>query len=216
MIIAQMKKAALALALFAAGGTAFLAITNNLTHEQVAENKRQTILRNLNALVPAAQHDNDMYTDSVQVMDREYLGSKDPVTVFLARQGGMPVAAVFEAVAPDGYSGAIKLLIAIHYDGTVAGVRVVSHKETPGLGDYIEKDRSNWILSFDGRSLFNPTKPGWRVKKDGGVFDQVSGATVTPRAVVKAVYKCLQYFSQHKDELFTMSKPTSGGANNEH
>lgn len=202
MLYKHMINTALALAAFAIVGTAFVAVTFVLTKDQIAENERQAIMRNLSALVPASQHDNDMFTDTIQLLNRELLGSKDPVTVYRARQQGLPVAAIFEAIAPDGYNGRIKLLIAIHYDGTIAGVRVVAHKETPGLGDAIEFDRSNWILSFDGRNLFNPTKPGWRVKKDGGIFDQFTGATITPRAIVKAVYNCLQYFSQHKEEVF--------------
>lgn len=202
MLLKHMSKSALALAAFAITGTAFVALTFILTKDQIAENERQAIMRNLSALVPASQHDNDMFSDTTQLLNQELLGSKEPITVYRARQQGLPVAAIFEAIAPDGYSGKIKLLIAIHDDGTVAGVRVVSHKETPGLGDSIEFDRSNWILSFDGRSLFNPTQPGWRVKKDGGIFDQFTGATITPRAIVKAVYNCLQFFSQYKDEVF--------------
>ena len=202
MLLNHMSKTALGLAMFAVIGTAFVALTYLLTKDQIAENERQAIMRNLNALVPATQHDNDMFTDTIQITHQELLGSKNPVTVYRARQSSMPVAAVFEAIAPDGYNGRIKLLIAIHYDGTISGVRVISHKETPGLGDGIEIDRSNWIRSFDGRSMFNPTKPGWRVKKDGGIFDQFTGATITPRAIVKAVYNCMQYFSQHKDEVF--------------
>ena len=106
-------------------------------------------------------------------------------------------------MAPDGYSGNIHLLVAIKYDGTLAGVRVVNHKETPGLGDAVEAERSNWILGFTGKSLTNPGKKGWAVKRDGGQFDQFTGATITPRAVVKAVYKTLEYYQQHKTQLFS-------------
>ncbi len=202
MLFAHMSKIALALALFAISGTAVVALTFLLTKDQIAENERQAIMRNLNALVPATQHDNDMFNDTIKLTDPELLGSKRPITVYRARKAGMPVAAVFEAIAPDGYNGRIKLLIAIHEDGTIAGVRVVSHKETPGLGDGIEHTKSNWILFFDGHSLFNPTRPGWRVKKDGGIFDQFTGATITPRAIVKAVYNALRYFSQNKERVF--------------
>ncbi|TPW17158.1 MAG: electron transport complex protein RnfG [Halothiobacillaceae bacterium] len=213
MLLRHMTKTAQALALFAVVGTAIVAFTHLNTRQQVDENRHQAVLRSLNALVPATQHDNDMLRDTIKVLSPELLGSRQPVLVYLARKEGVPVAAVFEAIAPDGYSGTIKLLIAIHDDGTIAGVRVVAHRETPGLGDYIELDRSDWILGFDGRSLFNPTQPGWRVKKDGGEFDQVTGATVTPRAIVKAVRNCLDYFAKHRDTLFgnpsasTMERP---------
>lgn len=202
MLLHHMSKTAIALAAFAIVGTAFVALTFVLTKDQIAENERQAIMRNLSALVPASQHDNDIFLDTTQLTHEELLGSKNPITVYRARQQGMPVAAIFEAIAPGGYNGRIKLLIAIHDDGTVAGVRVIAHKETPGLGDGIELDRSNWILSFVGRNLFNPTKPGWRVKKDGGDFDQFTGATITPRAIVKAVYNCLLYFSLNKNDVF--------------
>jgi len=209
MLFTHMSKTAMALALFAITGTAVVALTFSLTKDLIAENERQAIMLSLNALVPATQHDNDMFNDTIQLTDPKLLGSKGAVTVYRARQENMPIAAVFESIAPDGYNGRIKLLIAIHEDGTVAGVRVVSHKETPGLGDSIEHNRSNWILFFDGRSLFNPTKAGWRVKKDGGIFDQFTGATITPRAIVKAVYNSLIYFSLNKDRVFTEnSTPT--------
>ena len=111
-------------------------------------------------------------------------------------------AAVLTAVAPEGYGGGIRLLVAINYDGTLAGVRVLSHHETPGLGDKIEAERSDWILQFEGLSLENPAPRNWRVKKDGGRFDQFTGATITPRAVVAAVYDALVYFEAHREALF--------------
>jgi electron transport complex protein RnfG len=113
------------------------------------------------------------------------------------------VAAIISTVAPQGYNGNIYLLVAIRYSGKLAGVRVVKHRETPGLGDAIDEKRSDWISSFDNKSLQNPAPKDWKVKRDGGVFDQFTGATITPRAVVDAVYKTLQYFEKHRDELFT-------------
>jgi electron transport complex protein RnfG len=202
MLVNHMLKTALMLGLFALAGTTLVALTYSTTDERIAENERQAIMRTLNALVPATQHDNDMLNDTVQVTAPDLLGSDKPVTVYRARQNGQPVAAVFNVVAPDGYNGHIKLLVAIHYDGIVAGVRVISHRETPGLGDSIEIEKSNWILGFDGFSIFNPPRQGWQVRKDGGEFDQFTGATITPRAVVKAVYKCLQYFNANREQVF--------------
>lgn len=116
---------------------------------------------------------------------------------------------VLSPVAPDGYNGAIKLLVAVRTDGSLAGVRVVSHRETPGLGDPIDTDKSDWIFAFDGRSLDNPSEARWKVKRDGGDFDQFTGATITPRAVVKAVYQTLIFFERHKDRLFEQESGSS-------
>ena len=113
----------------------------------------------------------------------------------------------FDLLAPDGYGGPIQLLVGINYDETVAGVRVVSHRETPGLGDGIDDRRSDWVLGFDGRSLSDPPPKQWAVERDGGLFDQFTGATITPRAVVKAVRDSLVYFSADKDALFTQAPP---------
>jgi len=130
------------------------------------------------------------------------LGTKESVPVFRARKDGKPVALAITPVAPDGYVGPIKLLVAISVDGTILGVRVLSHHETPGLGDAIEEKRSNWVLGFNGHSLSNPEDKGWHVRRDGGQFDQFTGATITPRAVVKAVHKALKFYELNKDKLF--------------
>lgn len=208
-MLIQMWKSARVLTLFTVLGTAGVAMTHALTKERVAENDRLMVQQSLDSLVPPSQRDNDIVSDTLLVTDPQMLGSDKPLKVHRARWRGQPVAAVFEVIAPDGYSGSIKLLVAIAEDGVIAGVRVISHRETPGLGDYIEVERSNWILGFDGRSLSNPPLRSWRVKKDGGVFDQVTGATITARAVVKAVNKCLQYFNTHREQVF--AAPQAGG-----
>lgn len=193
---------AIFLFLFAVIGSALVAFTFDSTAERIAENQRKALLRNLNELVPGDRYDNDIFTDTLYVGSSELLGSDEPVPVYRARKNGWPVAAVLAAVAPDGYNGTIKLLVAINLDGTLAGVRVHQHRETPGLGDAIEIERSDWILDFKGKSLTNPVKTGWKVKRDGGDFDQFTGATITPRAVVKAVHKALLYFQLHAHSLF--------------
>lgn len=207
----HMMQMALLLGAFAAIGSGLVALTQNATAERIAAEERATLLRNLHSLIPPALHDNDMSKDTIEVTSKTLLGTDQPVTVYRARLKGVPVAAILSPVAPDGYSGEIKLLVAIRHDGTIAGVRVVSHKETPGLGDVIEIERSDWIKGFDGRSLTNPGDGGWKVKKDGGIFDQFTGATITPRAVVKATHKCLQYFSANRDTLF--ASPSGGTSN---
>jgi len=188
--------------LFAVIGTALVAFTFDSTAEKIADNERRALLKSLNELVPDARYDHDLFNAVVYVRHSELLGTSEPVPVYRARKNGWPVAAVLAPVAPDGYSGTIRLLVAINVDGTLAGVRVVQHRETPGLGDAIEAERSDWILGFKGRSLSDPVAERWKVKRDGGAFDQFTGATITPRAVVKAVKEALLYFQAHGQRLF--------------
>ena len=213
MLGKQMVVAATILGLFAMAGAALVGLTFDTTKDRIAANERMFLLRTLHELIPADSHDNDMFSDTVAVTSKALLGSTSPLTVYRARAGDRPVAAVLTSVAPNGYNGAIKLLVAVRHDGDVAGVRVLAHKETPGLGDGIDADRSDWIAGFTGRSLANPQRTGWAVKKDGGVFDQFTGATITPRAVVKAVHNTLAYFDQHKAEIFAapMEESSHGG-----
>ncbi|MEW6352898.1 MAG: electron transport complex subunit RsxG [Pseudomonadota bacterium] len=212
MVAKHVFRTGVLLALFAVIGTGIVAYTFDKARVRIAENERAALLAKLQTLVPPNQYDNDPLRDSVQVNAPAQLGSVKPVTVYRARRDGQPVAALFTpVVAPDGYSGPIKLLVAVRYDGTLAGVRVIAHRETPGLGDPIEETRSDWILSFNGRSLSDPAPAKWKVKKDGGVFDQFTGATITPRAVVKAVYNCLNYFAAHKEQIFAPPLHSSPG-----
>jgi electron transport complex protein RnfG len=197
------------LLLFALVGTAMVAYTYDNTRGKIAANERATLLRKLHRLIPPESHDNALLQDTLQVQNQTLLGTAEPVTVYRARKHGEPVAVVISAVAPDGYSGTIRLLVGINLDGSLSGVRVVAHRETPGLGDAIEEDRSDWILGFTGKSLQNPPLQKWAVKKDGGAFDQLTGATITPRAVVKAVRQTLLYYRDHKDALFTPVETTN-------
>jgi len=198
----QMIITGLLLCLFAIVGTGLVSLTYLGTEERIEQAERAAMLRSLHAIVPPQQVDNDIYHDMIEVTDPALLGSKEPVQVYRARQGDKPVAALLTPIAPNGYGGRIKLLVGINYDGTLAGVRVISHRETPGLGDDIEVERSDWIHGFDGQSLAKLSEKQWKVKKDGGVFDQFTGATITPRAVVDEVYKTLKYYQTHRDELF--------------
>lgn len=203
MIASNMAKTGIALAIFALVCTALLAVTNEATKDRIAEEERLFTLRTLSEMVPATLYDNDLVTDSFQLIAPNYLGNANPKTIYRARNNDAPVAAVISATAPNGYSGPIELLVAVNTHGKLMGVRVVKHKETPGLGDGIEIQRNDWITDFDGRSLSNPGNRGWAVKKDHGVFDQLTGATITPRAVVKAVHLCLQYFEKQQSLIFS-------------
>lgn len=209
-LVKNMSLSAILLGLFAVAGTGLVALAYDTTKDRIAANERAVLLRTLHTLIPADQANNDLANDTLSVTDPQYLGTRKPVTIYRARENGRPVAAVINTVAPDGYGGDIKLLVAIRYDGTIAGVRVVSQNETPGLGDAIEADKSDWIFGFNGKSLDNPGQKGWAVKRDGGVFDQFSGATISPRAVVKAVHRTLLYFKAHRDAIF--APPSQGTA----
>lgn len=198
---------ALNLMFFAVIGTALLAVTYQLTHEPIARSEEKEKLKLVTQIVPATAYDNDIIKDTAQLAPDELLGNADTTVAYRGRLKDQPSIAVLQAVAPDGYSGKISLIISIHSDGKIGGVRVISHKETPGLGDYIEIARNNWITGFNDTSLENRQDSDWKVKKDGGQFDYMAGATITPRAVVKAVHKALQYFAQHRDELFKQNLP---------
>jgi electron transport complex protein RnfG len=187
---------------FAILGAGLVGLTFENTKERIAANEREFLLRTLNEMIPAQAYDNDIYNDKIDVTSRELLGSTEPLTIYRARRNGRPVATIITAHAPDGYNGTIKLLVAVDLAGQVGGVRVLSHKETPGLGDAIEANRSPWIDSFFGHSLFAMNESKWKVKKDGGIFDQFTGATITPRAVVQAVYKVLIFHYLNKSALF--------------
>ena len=194
-------KNSLVLALFAAVTVAVVAITQQSTESRIAEAERAAQIRALGEILPAHSYDNALL-DNVIYLNEPLLGQRGDTPAYLATQDGQPAAIILQANAPDGYSGSIRLLIGIMADGSLSGVRVIQHKETPGLGDRIELAKSAWIKSFDGKSLSNPDERGWAVKKDQGDFDQFAGATITPRAVVTAVHKALEYFDQNHAELF--------------
>ena len=205
----QITITAAVLLLFALIGTLLVALTYEGTREQIAANEREALLRKLNLLVPPERYDNAIFEDTTQVINDHLLGTMEPVTVYRARRGSEPVALVIAPVAPDGYSGTIRLLVGINHDGSLAGVRILAHRETPGLGDKIEAERSDWILGFDGRSLDNPPLESWRVMRDGGAFDQFTGATITPRAVVNAVRISLIYYRVNRETLFDNAETAS-------
>lgn len=190
------------LTLFAFLGAVLLGTTFTLTKKRIEANEIAAVQRNLQAVLASDSYDNQPYADRTRVAGSELLGSDQAVTVYRARLNGKPAAAVFRSVAPNGYNGAIKLLVGVYADGSISGVRIVAHKETPGLGDAVDERKSDWVLSFNQQSLSKLGDTGWAVKKDGGEFDQFTGATITPRAVVNAVKNTLLYFEQNKQQLF--------------
>jgi electron transport complex protein RnfG len=196
------KPAALAILL---GGMTLMSISLvslvfYLSDSTIQANQRAAVLQNLQQVLPLALYDNQIENDTLIVTDSQ-LGN-EVTTIYRARKQSKPVAVVIASAAPDGYNGKIALLVAIKLDGTLAGVRVIAHQETPGLGDKIELSCSDWILRFQQQSLARLGLPQWAVKRDGGAFDQFSGATITPRAVVTAVKNTLLFYQNHQQELF--------------
>lgn len=196
----SMLKNSLVLGLFAILTVGLVAITQQGTATRIAEAEREAKNRALSELLPAGSYDNHLQ-DAMRLVQDPLLDNKVASPAYLATLDGKPTAVILQVTAADGYSGSILLLVGIQADGKLAGVRVIRHKETPGLGDKIELVKSPWVLSFAGKSLQNLAPEGWAVKKDGGEFDQFAGATITPRAVVKAVHQSLQYFDAHQAEL---------------
>lgn len=205
MLTKVISKNGLILAAFASVCVGLIAITYFITRDTIANEMKAALAKTLDELVPTSEYTNDVHRDCT-LIDASALGSSQALEVYRMRKDGKPVAIVMETIAPNGYSGKIKLVAGIYYDGTLAGVRVTQHKETPGLGDKVDTNKSDWILGFEGKSLQNTPITDWKVKKDGGTFDAFTGATITPRAVVEQIAQTLTYFEEHKDELFDAPK----------
>ena len=189
------------LAGFALLASVLLGVTNWSTEDTIQQRLDEDLKKSLEEVVPSAWHDNDMLQDTLTIPSADYNIGANETTVYLAKKSGKVTAVCFKFIAPDGYSGAINMIMGVDRDGNILGVRVLSHKETPGLGDKIEAAKSDWVLSFVGRSLDNLTPAQWAVKKDGGVFDQFAGATITPRKSVQAIHRGLQLFKAHQAQL---------------
>jgi len=184
-----------------------LALVHQATESQIERNARAWFLGQLHTLVPPDSYDNDLLTDRIFVTAPAALGTNRPMPVYRARHDSQPVAAILTTIAPDGYGGPIELMVAVHTDGTLIGVSVLRHRETPGLGDVFEPQRSNWLESFAGRSLGDPPRDTWTVRKDGGAFDQFTGATITPRAIIGAVRRALEFFELERSMIFAAEAP---------
>jgi electron transport complex protein RnfG len=198
----RIPRAALSLGLVGLLAVTLLGGLHALTRERIAAQETLAQRQALAIVLPPERYDNDPLQDRVAVLAPRWLGADESVALLRARLRGQPSALVLTAVAPDGYAGPIHLLVAVAADGRVLGVRVVRHQETPGLGDAIEAAKSRWIEGFGGRSLGDPVEVDWKVKRDGGHYDQFASATVTPRAVVAAVRKALQFVAAHGDSLY--------------
>jgi electron transport complex protein RnfG len=197
-------RAALALAGLAAILTLALSTLAHVTQERVARNRQAWLLQRLDALIAPEAHDNDLFKDRIQLSAPDLLGTDVPAEIFRVRKAGRPIAVAVRSVVPDGYRGPIELLTAIRYDGTLIGVQVLHHNETPGLGDAFETRDPQWLQRFEGLSLSDPPQQRWTVRKEGGEFDAFTGATTTPRAIVKGIRRTLEFYSAQRDRLFTL------------
>jgi len=190
-----------------AGGTAVAAVAlallvHHWAAPRIAAHQRAASIARLTAVLGGLRFDNDVLADAIEVRDPELLDTERPVPVYRARLAGRPVAALIEVAAPGGYGGSMRLLVAVRPDGRLIGVRVIEHHETPGVGDGIDPRKSDWLARFAGRSLRDPPVGQWSVRKDGGTFDQYTGATVTSRAVVGAVRDALRWYDAHREQAF--------------
>ncbi len=200
----RVVKGGVTLAVIAAICTTLVAATYRLTTERIAANERAWLEMSLAPALGGLDYEGSI-TESRLILEPPHeLPGDDTAIIYRAYSGGAPIAALFAVTARGGYAGPIRLLVGIDVSGTVTGVRILEHRETPGLGDGIEASRSDWALQFDGRSLGDPPAAAWQLRVDGGQFDQLTGASVTPRAVVKAIRETLLYFDAHQAEIFDM------------
>lgn len=202
MILSAMGRNGGILAAFAIVATALLMFTQYLTADRIAAQQRNELMRTLSELIPNDNYSNDLYADCTEVTEPNVLGNKLSQPVYRARLNGQPVALAIRTTAPDGYSGDIHLLVAISHTGTVLGARVLEHRETPGLGDKVDPRRSDWIYSFSNERVRGPNDTRWQVRRDGGAFDQFTGATITPRAVINAIQRTVVWANDHQQMLF--------------
>ncbi len=207
----SIQKNSRVLALFAIVCTAIVGIVHETTKNRIAIQKQQHLLNILHSIIAPERLNNNIYQDCLTITNAE-LGTVTPQKVYLAKYNDKPVAAAITTIAPDGYNGNIELIVALNMNDTISGVRVLEHQETPGLGDNIDERKSPWILSFNDKKIPAEKDSQWHVAKDGGIFDQFTGATITPRAVVKAVKKTARYFKQHKQELFNQKANCRGNS----
>ncbi len=209
-VLKQVLKPALLLAAFALVGVLLLDTVNRYTLQRIEANERNALMRQLMQVVDKNSHDNDLLHDSAVLPGKLFHSSSD-VTIYRARKQGRPSAAIFVTTTDKGYKGSIQIVIGIRMDRSISGVRVVRHNETPGLGDKMELQKSPWVLDFDNTSLQQPALSQWAVKRDGGYFDQFTGATITPRAIVGAVRDVLLWSNEDNHLLSVFSLPTTVG-----
>jgi electron transport complex protein RnfG len=198
----KISSTAAAMIIFSLLASTALSISYFVTKTPIEESDARAKRIFLNQVIPSNLYDNNLVKDTISVEPNPLIGNKKNIDIYRAKKNNQVIAVIIETIAPDGYSGEIKTLVGIDQEDKILGVRVITHKETPGLGDYIEIEKSQWIKNFDLKSLDKMTEKEWAVKKDGGSFDYVSGATITSRAVIRSTYKSLLYVKENKKRLF--------------
>lgn len=204
------SKNGLILAAFALIVTAIVTLTQQLTKDAITKQEQRYLLTLLEQVVEPSSYNNDLANQCVLVTAPNLLGRTTAQRAFIAKNDGNPVAIAIETTAPNGYNGNIDLLVGVTLQGEVSGVRTLRHTETPGLGDKIEIAKSSWMDSFKGWFLSDNNQSHWRVKKDGGKFDQFTGATITPRAVVEATRKAVEYVNSHQTSILQSTQACGG------
>jgi len=197
-------KTGITLATIAAICTALVAATYQMTEERIAANQKALLEQSLQPALGGISFDGGISESRIVLPSPHDLPGNDPAIIYRVYAEDQPVAALFAVTARDGFSGPIRILVGIEFDGKISGVRILQHRETPGLGDKIEPARSDWVFQFDGHSIGDPVAPQWAIKVDGGDFDQLTGASITPRAIIKAIRDTLLYFDAHRDEIFEL------------
>jgi electron transport complex protein RnfG len=208
-------KSGVTLAVVAAFCTSLVALTWQLTADRIEANKKDWLERSLQPALAGLFFDGSVTESMITIPLPHGLPGSEAVIIYRVYANEEPVAALFVVSARDGYAGPIRLLIGIAMDGTVTGVRVLEHRETPGLGDRIETTKSDWVLQFDGHSLRNPEAGKWAIKGDGGQFDQLTGASVTPRSIIKAIKETLTWFDANRTSVFAPPAQTEVSGNDE-
>ncbi|EIC9814261.1 MULTISPECIES: electron transport complex subunit RsxG [Vibrio] len=201
-MLTAIRKNGLTLAIFACATTGLVALTQYLTKDQIKEQEQKQLLSVLNQVIPENMHDNAL-TQACTMVTSPDLGTLRAMPAYLATKNGEPTAIAIESIAPDGYNGEIKVITGIDNQGNILGTRVLNHQETPGLGDKIDLRVTDWILSFTGKQVTESNWNSWKVRKDGGDFDQFTGATITPRAVVKVVRNTVNYVNQSREDILS-------------
>ncbi|KZN63148.1 electron transport complex subunit RsxG [Pseudoalteromonas luteoviolacea] len=201
MILASMKKNGAILTAFALATTGSVALVQQLTAPRIEAQEKNHLMQTLTQVIPSNKYNNQLYLDCIESNAPE-LGPNGPHRIYRAKLDEKPVALLVQHITPEGYSGNINILTAVYANATIAGVRITQHKETPGLGDKVEPKKSDWVYSFNEQRVTSDNDVRFNVKKDGGVFDQFTGATITPRAVVKSVSSATWYAHQNFDALF--------------
>ena len=206
-----MLRSGITLAALAAICTAIVAATHRVTADRIAANEQAYLEQSLAPALAGVMFEGSVLESKVVIPPPHGLPGNDAAILYRVYAGDDAVAALFAVTARDGYAGPIRVLVGVDIDGAVTGVRILEHRETPGLGDEIDHTRSDWVAQFVGRSLGDPVTSRWTIGVDGGDFDQLTGASVTPRAVIKAIRETLLYFAAHRDALFAMPATEDDG-----